>query len=505
MSDLPTRDRIELEVTDFGPIVEANIELRPLTVFVGPSNTGKSWLAILIYALHRYFSGSQPSRSRKPLQVETVNALVEWVYRVTSDPYNSSDFDFLPDAIATEVRSELNEQGNQLCSEIGRAFGIEQFGALIRKEKRDRADVTIRRFFRNDLSPLKHKLTFGAHEAKLNIEIPEKIEITLEPDDEFHFRIEHVSENFKFDDSEEYDMDLFYDTLHHWKNVFEEIIRRSLPYMFSHLYLPAFYLPADRTGVMHAHSAIVSAMIGNAPMTGLRPTARTPMLSGVLADFLQQLISIDYPKYMQRESYRREQIELVKNIEKMIIGGTVNVDRSELIHYPRFTYSPEGWKDALPLMNTSSMVSELVPVVLYLRHMVGPDNVLIIEEPESHLHPGMQVKFIRLLAAVVNSGVRVIITTHSEWVLDELANIVMSSDLTETSRQGIVGADVALRPDQVGAWLFEPKHRPKGSTVRELKLDDVTGLYPTDYDEVSETLYNKNIKIFNRIQDGKEE
>ena len=50
------RKPMELEVSDFGPIVRAKIDLRPLTVFVGPSNTGKSYLAILIYALHKFFS-----------------------------------------------------------------------------------------------------------------------------------------------------------------------------------------------------------------------------------------------------------------------------------------------------------------------------------------------------------------------------------------------------------------------------------------------------------------
>ena len=42
-----------LEVTDFGPLVKASVDLRPLTVFIGPSNTGKSYLAILIYILHK--------------------------------------------------------------------------------------------------------------------------------------------------------------------------------------------------------------------------------------------------------------------------------------------------------------------------------------------------------------------------------------------------------------------------------------------------------------------
>ncbi len=52
MTDEQHEGELELEVSDFGPIVEGRVGLRPLTVFVGPSNTGKSWLAILIYALH---------------------------------------------------------------------------------------------------------------------------------------------------------------------------------------------------------------------------------------------------------------------------------------------------------------------------------------------------------------------------------------------------------------------------------------------------------------------
>lgn len=48
---------MRIEVEDFGPIVAASVDLRPLTVLVGPSNTGKSYLAILVYALHRFFSG----------------------------------------------------------------------------------------------------------------------------------------------------------------------------------------------------------------------------------------------------------------------------------------------------------------------------------------------------------------------------------------------------------------------------------------------------------------
>ena len=52
---MPSDPPLTLDVADCGPVARACVELRPLTVFVGPSNTGKSWLATLAYALHRYF------------------------------------------------------------------------------------------------------------------------------------------------------------------------------------------------------------------------------------------------------------------------------------------------------------------------------------------------------------------------------------------------------------------------------------------------------------------
>ncbi len=222
------------------------------------------------------------------------------------------------------------------------------------------------------------------------------------------------------------------------------------------------------------------------------------MLSGVLADFLKQLTELGRSSYGRRKPGD----DLGTPIEKAILGGSIEVDRSEAIGYPHFNYRPKGWKESesLPLMHASSMVSELAPVVLYLRHMVRPGNVLIVEEPESHLHPAMQVEFTRQLAALVHAGIRVIVTTHSEWVLEELANIVRRSKLPVAEREKMASGKFALEPDQVGAWLFKQKKRPRGSVVEKIKMDDETGLYPTDFDAVSEELYNENVSIFRRTQ-----
>ena len=147
------------------------------------------------------------------------------------------------------------------------------------------------------------------------------------------------------------------------------------------------------------------------------------------------------------------------------------------------------------------MVSELAPVVLFLRHLVEPGDMLIIEEPEAHLHPAMQAAFARDLARLVRSGIRVVVTTHSEWLLDQFANLVRLSELPEAKRKGLPGADEALRPEQFGAWLFKPKQRPKGSVVEELSIDPDTGGLGSDYSEIAEHLYNDWAHIGNRIEE----
>ena len=266
------------------------------------------------------------------------------------------------------------------------------------------------------------------------------------------------------------------------------------------LHLPAFYFPADRTGLMHSHGAVVSGVLDSAPMAGFQSVSRAPLLSGILADFLRQLITLDRMDPALRDpSWWRPNISSTDTeIEENIIHGAIGIDRSGLINYPQFTYRPDGWKEDLPLMHASSMVSELAPIVLFLRYLVYPGNVLIIEEPESHLHPAAQVEFIRQLAKLVQQGYRVIITTHSEWVLEELANVVQRSQLPPEELSTVSVSDAALTADQVGVWLFRNKTRPKGSEVVHVPLGE-SGLYDSGFDDVAIALSNDGANIFNRI------
>ena len=500
MSNSTTQTPPELEVSNFGPIVEAKIDLRPLTVFVGPSNTGKSYLAILVYALHRFLTGFKENRfSLSPrFSKEIIDVFDRWAQETVGKREVESHIVF-PEEVSGVVHSILETKSPQLGNEFSRCFGIEN-SRLIRKGNKNAA-VVFRMENANHSTPFELRSIFPKKgENEFHIKIPEGMSIQVD-EGKFRWWMKrlHVPE---LTPNREAELDL----------LIRELSAVLMPELGGPMNLSAFYLPADRTGVMHAHSVVVSATIGSAPMAGLRPVTGTPMLSGVLADFLQQLMEIDRPRIeigrvgstWSSPPFARPGGLLAGKIEEAILGGAVRVDRSETIDYPYFSYQPKGWKNALPLMNASSMVSELAPVVLYLRHVVKPGETLIIEEPESHLHPAMQVEFTRQLAALVKAGVRVIVTTHSEWVLEELANIVRRSELPP-ARKKDGAADVALSPDQVGAWLFKPKSRPKGSVVEEVKLDEESGLYPTDYDSVSEALYNESVSIFNRLQSGDSE
>ncbi len=129
----------------------------------------------------------------------------------------------------------------------------------------------------------------------------------------------------------------------HWKMdkslwMMEGISSSFSPYLIGPLSWPAFYFPADRTGVMHARSIVVSALINRASMAGLRPPTMTPMLSGVLANFLEQLVALSRLKSNSRTRFR----DLNQWIEERLLEGSVSVKSPDELSYPQFVYRPHG-------------------------------------------------------------------------------------------------------------------------------------------------------------------
>ena len=511
---MKTSDALEIEVTNFGPIVEAKVDLRPFTLFVGPSNTGKSYLAIMIYALHRLFGGSATRRpswrrsafERYPPHVwktprkerilssgSGTNDLFDWVLKLSTERELARGAgrsrNELPKNVAALVRPLFdadNVSDEVAQAEISRCFGLQSLAQLVRSPGTTTTQVTLRRYV-------------GAKKERENLFV---YKLDISKGGSTHLSTSMHAEQPLYYGSDVYEMDWEFTRSETEVGIVlpKALIDAVFPYIVGPAGSPAHYLPADRAGVMHAHRVVVSALVERAASAGIRPASPVPMLSGVLADFLEQLIALgDRP--LDR---RRHKNDLAARLEKTLLAGTVRHEgkTKQEGSYSSFSYRPDGWKKNLPLMCASSMVSELAPVVLYLRHVVRKGDVLIIEEPESHLHPEMQVEFTRLLASAVRAGVRIIMTTHSEWVLEELANLVQASELTKTQRKEINGSNIALSENEVGAWLFQPKKRPKGSVVQEIPLNRESGTFAAGYDKVAVDVYNRWAEISSRADKG---
>ena len=517
MATTPDSQNLELSVTDFGPIAKAKIDLRPLTVFVGPSNTGKSYMAVLIYALHQFFSTYSRHRNSRSLarvkqrqsldlSEHDLSGLYAWAKKMLSNletnEHEESCSIELPDSVATLIRPIFNNVAHlneDLENEIARCFGAGKTKNLIRHPCDSETTFSLlhnisKEAGQND--PLGYKVTVTEQRTKIDALIPNTMPLQMDMED-FSVLISNWNtdwlvemENMGEDETA--------------KNALIELLRilaNSIALdIVSPLSRSAHYLPADRAGVMHAHQVAVRGLIASASRVALRSDSPMPVLSGVLGDFLEQLVALASSSPTRRESEGGNDLAL--RMEQALLRGTVRVEQSE-IDYPSFVYRPEGWEKDLPLMNASSMVSELAPVVLYLRHFVQPGDLLIIEEPESHLHPAMQVEFVRQLVAAVKSGIRILLTTHSEWVLEGLANIVRLSELPEARRKGIASAEFALSPNDVGVWRFEPSSEERGSVVNKSLLDVESGTFPSGFGDISEDAYNEYAEISNRIEDSK--
>ena len=514
-------NNLNLSVTNFGPIVKAEFDLRPLTVFVGPGNTGKSYLAILIYVLHRFFNGDSMKTdfshkesigqvfyprnwvNKAIVQEQGAKALFAWQKETLPSVQEQKGFLYhpVPKDIANLIQPSLRDTkllSNSLNDELARCFGINDTKNLRRFGAKTGSKVTLkRRISGSSATPLYFDFTFGIKQRRIEIEssIPEtdttvlRGRITQPSHRNSIMRYRSILDQYL-----NLEKDEISELAHNWIHNLANAIGSQFVEPLSH---SAYYLPASRTGVMHGHRAILGSVISRASRARFSREDPWPILSGILADFLEQLVGLGAPSGRSHTHNR----QLCERFEEEILQGKI-INEFSNGEYNEFYYVPTKTNKKIPVLNSSSMVSELAPVLLYLRHIIRPDNVLLIEEPESHLHPAGQVKFIELLAAAVRAGVRVLLTTHSEWVLEELANLVRMSDLPESQREGVGGGDVALTSDDVGVWLFEPKKRPRGSVVKEIPLDQELGGFASGYEDVAIGTYNKWARIGNLIEES---
>lgn len=489
--------RQRVKVDNFGPIATADIDLRRFTVFVGASGSGKSYLAKLLYALHRYFGVRQAFKGRSgrttgfyDLARETsdllgvVERFEEWLAD-TSKP--------VPPEVVPLAREAVKEvgTGQALETELRRIFAVETIRPLILRT-RDSAEIRL------DHAPLgtpdrpasfRYRFRLDAAELDWRLDVEDDAPVQLERSGEFWRR--GLVPNFFHGRSPEESINgspIDPDALQH------VLADMALPSTVGPIARGAHYLPASRSGGMETQQLLLRGSLRDMTTAGRRRES-PPALSGVLADYIEGLL-IDLPT---RPTNWGEGDRLAREVEQTILAGSVRVEEMEN-GSPRVRFRPAGWEEDLPLARASSMVTEMIPVALYLRYQVQAGETIIIEEPEAHMHPAMQVRLAAALAKIVEAGMRVIITVHSDWILSALANICRMSELPEEERADIAGGEVTLPASHVGVWEFVP-NGSGGTETREIVLDSENGMYDAGYPRVAETLYNDWATIHDRLQE----
>lgn len=117
---------------------------------------------------------------------------------------------------------------------------------------------------------------------------------------------------------------------------------------------------------------------------------------------------------------------------------------------------PPSGHESHALADSGFGYSQVLPI-LVRGLLARPGETLIIEQPELHLHPGLQVRLATFLVSLAESGRQVIVETHSEHIVNSIRVIAAedsSSRLAAMSR--IVYVDGTTRPPQIHQLAVQP-------------------------------------------------
>ncbi|TLD83997.1 hypothetical protein LS70_004100 [Helicobacter sp. MIT 11-5569] len=178
-----------------------------------------------------------------------------------------------------------------------------------------------------------------------------------------------------------------------------------------------------------------------------------------------------------------------------IIGGRYKATDAGIL------FQPKGSKKAYNIEIASSSVRSLLMLNYYVLHIANENDILMIDEPELNLHPKNQILVARLLTLLVNAGIKVFITTHSDYIVRELSNCIMLNNLSDEQIQKLkkqgYSKEYKLESKKVKAYLAE---NIKGkNTLKEVKITQEQGIFMETFDESIDSQNENQGNIFEEL------
>lgn len=120
----------------------------------------------------------------------------------------------------------------------------------------------------------------------------------------------------------------------------------------------------------------------------------------------------------------------------------------------QYTYGNNTTNEYTPL-NVGFGITYVLPIIVAILKS-KPDDLLIIENPESHLHPAGQSKIAELCARASSNGVQIIIETHSDHFLNGIR---------------VATKKAVLQPEQSKIYYFEKEDQTISTKIHKLTID----------------------------------
>lgn len=180
--------------------------------------------------------------------------------------------------------------------------------------------------------------------------------------------------------------------------------------------------------------------------------ANTTSPIGMYRDFLAQLDDLKTPS----RNISPDNQFFVNYIAKLSDGEIVLENGSVFLQFE------SGEK--IPVSAAASSVKELMPFLLMLQNgKIKQYNSLLFEEPEAHVHPKKQFLLMDMLARCCNKGMLIQMTTHSDYLLGRMNQLLVLGKIREKSMEAFeifckehqFNKNLYLHTEQIGGYYFK--------------------------------------------------
>jgi hypothetical protein len=447
---------LKLTIEKLGRIQKAEMDVRPLTVLIGPNNTNKTWTAYALYGLLQSLSRTVTSvRYRDEFPVnEGAGALDERLKELLRPLFDSLTADPAPTRVecSLAVPSLFEQIGGYSQKVTCRA---ETIGLLLGAPPERVPEATaclelMRTEFVTSLVSL--EVVFELSLNRLLVKANRRLTLG-------EGKVQESSSLVSHSDASWTEQKMF------------DVVYAQLGRLIEHVVV----FPAERNGILPVWSLIPSQGRLDVPV----PVTDFGTFLGVA-----QAAAIVEPMSASQSN--------LAGLLKKVMGGEI-------------AYITDGGRKRLvfrvgdaevPLNAAASLSRAVAGLSIYLERFFRADDVLIIDELEMNAHPQAQVALTEFIAALVNAGVRVVFTTHSPYVVDHLNNL-MEASRVPAERQGELAGKFALgspscfiSPEKVAVHAFL-EASPGGEVVVREALNRQTGLIDwSTFSGVSERITN---------------